>query len=287
MSLYARRMMLTRDARRVRQTPGAFANWPKVLRDLAAEKVGRGPDSLHFETRAGIKIDTPNRPGARVPIYEIFAEDCYHLDWFVGELRDGPMNVLDIGGHVGTFACQVASTYPQASVWSFEPSATTAGFLRRNVEQNGFVGRIHVAQQAVSRGAGVAVFDDNGEGSGHNGLVSGEQRLVDQDFNHGSGRTVEVVTTGLDEVVAEMGGKVDIVKVDCEGAEYDMVYGSKRETWASVQRLVIEHHNVPGQSWDDLRGWFAEVGLNVVLHEPVSPGLGTAWLSRTPLPAKP
>jgi FkbM family methyltransferase len=285
MSLYARRMILKRDSRRVRQTPGAFSNWPTVLRDLALEKLGRGPEVLHFETRTGLRIDTPNHPGARVPIYEIFAEDCYELQWFVGALGAAPMNVLDIGGHVGTFSCQLASVYPKSEIWTFEPSATTADFLRRNVEQNGFGSRIHVAQRAISREEGVATFDDNGAGSGHNGLVSGKRRLVEEEFNHGSGRTVEVATSGLDDVFAQMGGKVDLIKIDCEGAEYDMIYGSDQKNWSSVQRLVLEYHHVEGQSWDELRAWFAAVGLSVMKDEPVSPGLGTAWLSREALPA--
>src|SRR5882757_5769220 len=102
MNLHTARLVIALDAKRVAQTPKAFVNWPTVLKDLAAEKLGRGPAELHFQTRGGLKINTPNRPGARVPIYEIFAEDCYRLDWFLGGLGGRPLNVVDIGGHVGT-----------------------------------------------------------------------------------------------------------------------------------------------------------------------------------------
>ena len=283
MNLRTARLVIALDAKRVAQTPKAFVNWPTVLKDLAAEKLGRGPEELHFQTRGGLKINTPNRPGARVPIYEIFAEDCYRLNWFVGGLADHAFNVVDIGGHVGTFACRLAQLFPQATIHSFEPSATTAEFYRRNVEQNGFGGRVIVAQKAVAREEGIAIFDDNGAGSGTNGLVKDGSRLVDVDYNHASGRTVEVATVGFDAVMADFDGPVEVVKIDCEGAEYDLIYGSKPETWDPVRRLVLEYHEVDDNSWDELKAYFAARGLNVVRHEPVNDRLGTAWLSRDPL----
>jgi FkbM family methyltransferase len=285
MNLHAGRLILFRNTRRVRQTPKAFTNWSQLLGGLAAEKFGRGPEILHFKTRTGLEIDTPNHPGARVPVYEIFAEDAYQLQWFVGGLGGGTFNVLDIGGHVGTFSCQLASQYPKASVWVYEPSAKSAGFLRHNVETNDFSARIHVTQAAVSRSEGVAIFDDNDAGSGHNGLVAGKRRLIDEDHNHGSGRLVEVATVGLDDAIARAGGTIDLIKVDTEGAEYEMIYGSNPTSWESVKRLVLEYHDVEGQSWEELRTWLEKVGLNVVKQEPKTAGLGTAWLSREPLSA--
>jgi FkbM family methyltransferase len=143
---------------------------------------------------------------------------------------------------------------------------------------------VRVTQAAVAAESGTAIFDDNGAGSGTNGLVSGDHRLTAAQHNEQVGRTVEVQTYGLDDIVAEYGGTIDVMKIDCEGAEYDLVYNSKRENWSTVQRLVLEYHQVEGQSWDELRSWFGEVGLSVVRHEPVTAGLGTAWLSREPLP---
>ena len=48
------------------------------------------------------------------------------------------------------------------------------------------------------------------------------------------------------------------MKMDCEGGEYALVYASSPANWAAVQRVVMEYHPVPGESWDELRGWFAE-----------------------------
>jgi FkbM family methyltransferase len=262
-------------ARRVAQTPRTFTNWVSILRDLALGRAHRGPDTLTFHTRSGVRIDCPNRPGARVPIYEIFAEDCYRFEWFLGPLAQRPIQVIDIGGHVGTFSCRLTQLNPQASVLAFEPSATTAAFLRRNVEQNGVADRVTVFEQALAATTGTATFDDNGAGSGLNGLVSA---------GHGTGTATKVATIAFDQAVAEAPAPVDVVKIDCEGGEFDLVLGSDPSSWASVQRVVIEHHPVPGHAWPELRDWFAGVGL-IVQDEDAFGQHGCVWLSRDPLPA--
>ncbi|HEX3460009.1 MAG TPA: FkbM family methyltransferase [Acidimicrobiales bacterium] len=260
-------------SRRVVQTPRAFSNWAEVLSDMARERVGHGPETLSFAARSGLRIDCPNVPGARVPIYEIFAEDTYRLNWFLGPLMQRPIQVLDIGGHIGTFACQLAQVHPGATIQCFEPSPTTAGFLRRNVAQNGLGDRISVSERALAAETGFAVFDDNGGGSGTNGLVGAGRSVA-------SGTATKVETVAFDEAVASTPAPIDFVKMDCEGGEYDLTYGSSRDSWASVQRLVLEYHEVEGQSWAQLRDWFGSVGLHVVRQKPVNDALGTAWLSR-------
>lgn len=262
-------------ARRFVETPRTFTNWPEIMKDMFAGRRGHGPESLTFRTRSGVTIETPNVPGARVPVYEVFAEDCYRLEWFLAALLDRPIQVVDIGGHVGTFACRLTQLHPKASVVSCEPSAETARYLRRNVERNGVADRVTVLERAVAAHSGRAAFHDNGGGSGLNGLA---------ETGHASGPVTEVETVAFDDVVAAAPAPVEVVKIDCEGAEYELVLGSEPASWASVQRVVIEYHPVAGHGWDELRTFFASVGLHE--RDRVSwQGYGCAWLSREPLPA--
>jgi FkbM family methyltransferase len=264
----------THQARRIWQTPRTFTNWASILGDMAREKVGRGPETLTFNTRSGLIIECPNRPGARVPIYELFAEDCYHFEWFLGPLAKRPIQVLDVGGQIGTFSCRLAQVHPQATIRTYEPSPTSAGFLRKNIERNGFADRVTVVQEALAASIGTAEFDDNEGGSGENSLVSSAR---------GSLATVTVKTTTFDAAVAAAGTPVDVVKIDCEGGEYDLVGASSPDNWASVQRLVLEYHPVGEHGWDELKKWFDGVGLSVQREEPLGPGYGVVWLSREPL----
>jgi FkbM family methyltransferase len=248
-----------------------------VLADMARQPFGKGPQDLTFRTRDGVTIVCPNRPGARVPVYEVFAEDCYQLEPFLGPLMQRPVQVLDIGGHVGTFSCRLTTLHPQASVVAFEPSAVTADYLRGNVERNQVADRVQVFASALAAETGSVVFNDNGAGSGLNSLATG----------HGStGAETVVPAVSFDDAVANAPAPVDVVKIDCEGGEYDLVLASSPESWASVQRVVIEYHPVPGHDWDELRKWFEAVGLEVQLESRLG-GYGCVWLSREPLALTP
>ncbi len=264
------------EVTRVVQTPRAFSNWPTLLAGLVRERVGKGPERLTFVTRHGQRITIPNLPGARVPVYEVFAEDAYRLRWFLGSLADRPLHVLDIGAHVGTFASWLCHVHPQAVLDCYEPSPANVAFLRENIEQNALTDRVTIHDAALAAEAGHLLLDVQGAGSGLNSLVRG-------DGPSPTGTTVEVATVAFDDVVAVATTPIEMVKMDCEGGEYDIVLGSKPDSWATVQRLVLEYHEVPGHSWAELRKWFADAGLEVIRDEPVQEELGTAWLSRGPL----
>jgi FkbM family methyltransferase len=267
--------VIAHQLRRTAQTPRAFVNWAGLLRDMTLERVGKGPDELTFVTRSGQRISCPNRPGARVPIYEVYAEDTYGLREFLGPMLNQPIRVIDIGAHVGAFACQLAAMSPRATIECFEPSASTAVYLRRNAEQNGLAERIVVDERAVAGHAGFADFVDNGAGSALNGLVDS----VPAGAISGDSPT-SVPTTTFDAVVADREQSVDVVKLDCEGGEYDAVLNSSTASWSSVERVVLEYHPSSRHNLDELTDWFADCGLVLLRQHAVSPNQGTAWLTR-------
>jgi FkbM family methyltransferase len=269
------------ELRRVVQTRRTFTNWPVLLRQMVGKRLGRGAAELQFVTRTGVRLSCPNVPGARLPLYEQFADDAYRLRDFLAPLKDRPLQLLDIGAHIGAFAVNVATTHPQARVDCYEPSPESARYLRRNIEQNDLGGRVNAHEYALSDAEGTALLDDNDGGSVHNGLVQADRRLVDGADALDRRHAVEVPTTTFDKAVAAAAAPPNVVKMDCEGGEYALVYASSPASWAAVSHVVMEYHPVPGQSWDELSTWFAGVGLTVTDHESDSPGLGTAWLTRT------
>jgi FkbM family methyltransferase len=268
------------ELRRVAQTRRTFANWPALLRQMAGEKLGRGGPDLQFVTRSGVRLTCPNVPGARLPLYEQFADDCYRLRDLLAPLQGQPVQVLDVGAHIGSFAVHLATLHPQARIECYEPSPQSARYLQRNIDQNGLTDRITAHAVALSDSQGTALLDDNEGGSVHNGLMQADRRLVDGADALDRRHAIEVPTTTFDDAVAAAPSPPQVVKMDCEGGEYALVYASSEASWAAVSRVVMEYHPVPGESWDELRTWFEKVGLTVIDHHSESPGLGTAWLAR-------
>ena len=265
--------MLRRMARathRVGQTLSGFRNGGSVLAQLATRR-----EELVFKVGDSLSVTCPNVAGARVPVYEIFVEDAYRLGWFTGDLDGDSLRALDIGGHIGCFSLAFATLHPDAHIQTFEASPSTVSFTRRNVDANGLADRVTVENIAVSDSNGTLAFADNGGGSGLNGVTAPAGTAV-----------IDVPCITFADALDRAGGQVDVVKIDTEGAEYDIVLGSEPTDWKSVQRVVMEHHDVAGRSWAELERFFDEAGLSPVHHELVTPELGTVWLSRTPIPAQ-
>ncbi|MDR6117144.1 FkbM family methyltransferase [Aeromicrobium sp. SORGH_AS981] len=256
-------------ARRTRQTVSVFDNGWTVLRHMAT-----GADELAFEVD-GLTIHCPNAPGARVPVYEVFAEDEYSLDWFAQGLP-ADVHVVDIGAHIGCFSTDLVRRFPGASVHSYEPTPSTGAYTVRNVESNRLGDRITVHRAAVGARAGTLVMADNGPGSGHNGVLHlGESGATE----------IEVVCESIADAFAASGGRVDLLKMDAEGAEYGIVLESDPALWSGVRRVVMEYHHSDNHDFGELRTFLEAAGLALVRHETGGPGFGLAWFSRDPLPA--
>jgi FkbM family methyltransferase len=237
-----------------------------LLADLA--RPDDGQQGVEFRLRGGRgTISCPNVPGARVPVYEVFAEDAYRLQALTAGLPED-LVAVDIGAHIGCFSVALALARPRATVHAWEASPSTARWLRRNLVANGLEDRVVAHDRAVSDHRGTLHLADNSQGSALNGLTAT------------AGTLVEVPCVPVADVLAAAGGEVQLVKIDTEGAEYALVLGSDPKVWSSVQRVVLEWHDVPGHSWAELAEFFARAGLRVTDVEQSAPRQGTAWLAR-------
>ncbi len=265
-------------AKRVRQTPQLFRNFPEVFWDLGTHRTPLRRDEMTFKLRNGYVVTCPNVNGARFPLYEIFADDAYHLDELAAGVSPDAA-VLDVGGQIGSFSLALAKTLPQSRIHVYEASPVSASYISRNVKDNNLDDTITVHGEAMAGKPGEFTFIDSGTASGHNGLTA-PGWMTEQ-----GAKEVTVPAQTFDRAVAAIaadGGSVQIVKMDVEGAEYDIVLQSSPASWSDVRKVVMEYHPVDGHTLDELLEFFAAVGLEPGQHEPGSrPGLGVIWLSRT------
>lgn len=256
---------------RVGQTRRAFDNPWRVLTDTVRGRLQPGRD-IRFDVR-GAAIVAPARRGAIFPIYEVFAEDTYRLDWFVPKNATG-WRFLDIGAHVGSFAIDVVTRYADAQCWAYEASPSTAAYLARTVQQSGVSDRVHVNAEALSGDGSVVMLTDAGDCSPLNSTTirAGEQ-------------TVAVPSVTLETAMARIPGGPEVVKIDAEGVEYALVLESAPELWDGVQRVVLENHDVPGHDAGELIERLGSRGLTLVERVETygNPREGIMWFSRSPL----
>lgn len=259
-----------RDA--VRRTPRAFRNWPTVLAAVGAEMLTGRPRVLAVRTRSGLRLRCPNRPWSRATLWEVLVHQGYRLDQF---LDGGPAvrRVLDVGAEAGTFALQAAELCPAATVDCYEPSPATLGFLRANGAAN-YPDRIVVHTQAVMGEPGAFTLYDDGHGSFVNSVFASMSN---------SGHPVQVQASALADLLDAASPPFDLVKLDCEGAEYAAVLNTPLAAWHAVSRVIIEYHPVEGYGWPQLAAYFRAAGFLKREHVRAMPNdQGTGWLTRSP-----
>jgi FkbM family methyltransferase len=136
--------------------------------------------------------------------------------------------VIDGGANVGGFALTAASVVgPEGVVHAVEAAPATAELLRRNVAVNPRY-TIHVHELALADVKGELEFTAFEAGSGISSLASTR-----------SGAVVRVRATTLDALTASL-PRVDLVKLDLEGAELRALRGARRLLTERRPALMIE-----------------------------------------------
>lgn len=144
------------------------------------------------------------------------------------------MNVVDIGAHIGFYTLLAARLVGRKGrVYAFEPNPEVLDFLVRNIVENGYQEIVHVIPKAAASQHGkTRLYLSN--------LESGEASFYPSQQVSGSG--VEVETVSLDEFFAGEGWpRIDVMKVDVEGAEVEVLKGMKELVRRNrALKLIVE-----------------------------------------------
>jgi FkbM family methyltransferase len=170
--------------------------------------------------------------------YEHLCEEWFeteHILAFLEHLRPDDV-VYEVGGHIGSWTIFLAQAVPLGKVCVFEPEPVNCRALRENVALNDLR---NVVIQPVAAGnvTGTAELNIRGayDGSGRHSLkVHGE-----------NGRAIPVPVERLDEAGARLNlPPPTAVKVDCEGAEIEVLEGMRGLLDSGSIRLMhLEVHN--------------------------------------------
>jgi len=169
----------------------------------------------------------------------------------VSETVQPGMTVIDIGAHIGYYSLLFAKLVgPSGRVFSFEPLPGNFELLQKNVQLN-HLQNIHLRNQAVysrSERITITVPDDQpNPGSGSLYQCNGAKQY-------------HVDATSIDDFCKEGSLCLDVLKMDVEGAEYDVLLGASSTIKRCQPILLIELHHFDGNLAahpvpDLLTGW--------------------------------
>jgi FkbM family methyltransferase len=164
----------------------------------------RSSVSIRSLTIQGIDIELHFPPGEfdrqQWEIKHLYHDDPYQLRQVPKDVR----TVLDIGGNVGLFAILARHFLPNAIIHCYEPNPG----LKSVIEANTSNLQIQVFNEGVGRHASKATMDRGGP--------TLEGATVESDDGN-------ITITAIANAISRLGGTVDLLKMDCEGAEWPIL----------------------------------------------------------------
>ena len=192
-------------------------------------------------------------------------------------IQDG-WTIVDIGAGLGDFTVFAARRAPHGYVYAYEPAPDSVELLKENLSLNNIT-NVQVHQLAVSDKAGVLALDIS-----HGVAVQYRTTRIAIYGNNSAHVTVQSIS--LAEVLEGLpGGSCDFLKIDVEGAEYEMLLSLGEGSLQRIRRICLEYHKgVTEYSPTDLEHFFVAHGWHVQVHpSAVRPELGFLY-AENPIP---
>ena len=151
-------------------------------------------------------------------------------------IKKASHEIIDVGAHIGVFSVYASVLNPKVKIIAFEPEEANIALLRENLKLNN-------VQNVVVKGVALGAKDGS------------KNFFVNADSHNHSFFDVNVPLKKIKVQVQSLGKilqkaeVVDLVKMDSEGAEFEILNSLSSEEFAKVKAFYIEYH----EYYDDMR----------------------------------
>ena len=156
--------------------------------------------------------------------------DIYGI-FFNEEYKFLPVNgrtVIDIGANIGDSSIYFALKNA-GKVIALEPFPKNYEVAKKNVEINNLTNKIEIVLAGCFSKAGNITIDPKEEGAGK--------------ALHPSNEGIQIPLMTLDDILATFSvTQPALLKIDCEGCEYDIILSTSKETLQKFSHILIEYH---------------------------------------------
>lgn len=171
--------------------------------------------------------------------YVLIDRESFHIAdpeyeaWIWGYLKPNKADVfLDVGAHIGKYALQVAKVVgDEGLVVAVEAMPKNYNALMQGLELNHFRNVVALNIAAWNANCRLRLFRSN---------ISGQHGVKD---NKGLGY-IKVPAKKLDDILESLNiNRVDWIKIDVEGAEYEVLHGLENTLKRNSPKVIVEIRN--------------------------------------------
>ncbi len=213
--------------------------------------------NIHFEVQQSL-----------YPVFkEIFMEDVYSISSVVKELSSKPV-IIDIGANAGFFDILLLSKIPAATIYAYEPLPDNIQQIQKLISANPVLqDKLFTSQVAVT-----GTTKQNIDLYIETELQSSVVASVFANFDTRNTRKISVSCITLNEIILDNNLQaIDVMKIDCEGSEYDILYNTDPSLIRRAKMLLIEVHDLDKDQNNitALNNFLKEIGYTTT-HRPIN-----------------
>lgn len=243
-------------------------NWPVYL----LYKWKGFPSIAYFILRKhGIRITVPKET---LSVFkEFFMTDAYSFEFLKLYLKEKAV-VIDIGANIGMFPIRLLIKQPDLRIYCYEPFPNNFKILHENVSSNPFINKkVRVFNQAVlgKKQDDLKIYFNREQFyTDSSSLIPGFEN------NHD---TIAVACTTLEEIITENNIlHIDLLKLDCEGSEYSILYDTPVDVIKKIPFIVVETHDLDEElnNIQGIKNFLCTLGFTLKT-KPVTDKINMVW----------
>lgn len=225
-------------------------------------KLAAFSENKHIKLRNGFKIYVSPHNMDLLTVIVVFCKRDY------GIIKKGS-TVIDIGANIGIFSL-FAAYMGAEKVFAFEPNKAAYKYLLQNVRENNLEKVIVPINMAVTGNDNAAVKIP---------LAYSPQNKTQSCIDEELCSEYEIINTiSLKGILERYSiNHVDMLKLDCEGAEYEIIHAAKASTFFKIKDIRMEYHQ---GSVNTLVSNLKKYAFRVVKFKPETSQMGNIWFSK-------
>ena len=161
--------------------------------------------------------------------------------------------VVDVGANIGAFSIFAAQHCPMGRIYSVEPDPDNFQVLVDNIRMNSFENIIPLNVALYSKEAELPLSSRWAHSSLYFDIGRSEQYMV---------KAISMKTLMEDQRI----GMIDFLKMDCEGAEFDILFSLGADQLSRIRKISMEFHNVSEEKNADTLCEFLRAGGFEINH---------------------
>ena len=176
--------------------------------------------------RSGHILYCSDHPHDIITFFVIFIKKDY------GSIKKNSV-IMDIGENIGFFSIYAVINGAK-KVYCYEPNSQAFKILKKNIKQNYFSNKVCAFQKAITSNNGKFISIPLNS-SPYNQVT---KNLFKKNFKY---ETISTVSLN-NQILINNIKKIDLIKIDCEGAEYDIFPSLTRKTIKIIKEIRMEVH---------------------------------------------